>query len=76
MVFPVKEESDEDYLEAVDQPVQQPGRTHAKTKRKVRWHGSEEDSTDTDGDPVSQVFVTNTQPDFGAVIEQVRAVLG
>jgi lysophospholipid hydrolase len=72
MVFPVKEESDEDYLEAVDQPVQQPGRTHAKTKRKVRWHGSEEDSTDTDGDPVSQVFVTNTQPDFGAVIEQAR----
>ena len=66
-------DSDEDYLEAEDQPIQQPTRL-LKPKRKVRWHGSEEDSSDTDGDPVSHVFVPNSQPDFDAVIHQVNLI--
>ena len=68
-------ESDEDYIEAVDHPFPQPSRTTSRPKkRRVRWHGSEEETSDTDGDPVSRIYVPNTQPDFDVVIDQVRNV--
>ena len=69
-------ESDEDYIEAVDHPFPQPSRSSSRPKkRRVRWHGSEEETSDTDGDPVSRIYVPNTQPDFDVVIDQVRTVL-
>lgn len=66
-------ESDEDYIEAVDHPFPQPSRSNSRPKkRRVRWHGSEEETSDTDGDPVSRIYVPNTQPDFDVVIDQVQ----
>ena len=70
-------DSDDDYLEAEDQPFSIPSRSSSRpkgTKRRVRWLGSEDDSSDTDGDPVTQIFVPNTQPDFDVVIDQVSVI--